>query len=48
VIREHKDEPAKGICNAILEYAVKNDEYLQQVKEKDRIDDKTAFIIKRW
>jgi hypothetical protein len=48
VIREHKDEPAKRICNAILEHAVKQDEYLQQVSEKDRIDDKTAFVIKRW
>ena len=48
VIREHKDEPAKGICNAILEHAVSQDEYLQQVSEKDRIDDKTVFVIKRW
>ncbi len=48
VIREHKDEPAKRICNAILEHAVKQDEYLQQVCETDRIDDKTAFVIKRW
>jgi len=48
VIREHKDEPAKGICNAILDHAVKQDEYLERVNEKDRIDDKTAFVIKRW
>jgi serine phosphatase RsbU (regulator of sigma subunit) len=48
VIREHQDEPAKGICNAILDHAVKQDEYLEQVNEKDRIDDKTAFVIKRW
>jgi hypothetical protein len=48
VIREHKDEPAKGICNAILEHAVRQDEHLRQVSEKDRIDDKTAFVIKRW
>ncbi len=48
VIREHKDEPAKGICNAILEHAVRQDELLQQVSEKDRIDDKTVFLIKRW
>jgi serine phosphatase RsbU (regulator of sigma subunit) len=47
VIREHKDEPAKEICNAILEHAVKKDEYLQQIREEDRIDDKTVFIIKR-
>jgi len=48
VIRECKHEPAKGICNAILEHAVKQDEYLQQVSENDRIDDKTAFVIRRW
>jgi serine phosphatase RsbU (regulator of sigma subunit) len=47
VIREHKDEPAKEICNAILEHAVKQDEYLQQISEEDRIDDKTVFIVKR-
>jgi serine phosphatase RsbU (regulator of sigma subunit) len=47
VIREHKDEPAKELCNAILEHAVKQDEYLQQISEEDRIDDKTVFIVKR-
>ena len=47
VIREHKNEPARGICNAILEYAVKQDMILQENGEEDRIDDKTVFIIKR-
>jgi len=47
VIREHKDGRARDICNAILELAVKQDEYLQQIGENDRIDDKTVFIIKR-
>ena len=47
VIRAHKDESAREICNAILEYAVKQDERLEQIGEGDRIDDKTAFIIKR-
>jgi serine phosphatase RsbU (regulator of sigma subunit) len=47
VIREHKNEPSKEICNAILEHAVKQDEYLQEINEADRIDDKTVFIIKR-
>ena len=46
VIREHKHEPAKEICNAILEYALAQDEQLRQAGEQDRIDDKTAFIIK--
>jgi serine phosphatase RsbU (regulator of sigma subunit) len=47
VIREHKNEPAREICNAILKHAVKRDQYLQQIGEQDRIDDKTVFIIKR-
>src|SRR3989442_15246716 len=47
VIREHKNEPAREICSAILKHAGKQDEYLQQIGEQDRIDDKTAFIIKR-
>jgi serine phosphatase RsbU (regulator of sigma subunit) len=46
VIREQKDEPAKEICNAILEHAVKQDSYRRQIGEEDRIDDKTVFIIK--
>jgi len=46
IVRDHKDRPAKDICNAILDYALKQDEYLQQIGEEDRIDDKTAFIIK--
>lgn len=47
VIREHKDAPAREICNAILQHALKQDERLQQMSEDDRIDDKTVFIIKR-
>ena len=47
VIRDHKGESAREICNAILEYAVKQDQHLQQIGEGDRIDDKTVFIIKR-
>src|SRR5215472_3953355 len=47
VMREHYRQPAKEICNALLEYAVKKDDRLRQIGEQDRIDDKTAFIIKR-
>jgi serine phosphatase RsbU (regulator of sigma subunit) len=47
VIRDRKNEPAREICNAILDYAVKQDEQLQQNDETDRIDDKTVVIIKR-
>ena len=48
VVREHKHEPAKGICEALLEYAVKQDSYLRQIGETDRIDDKTVVVIRRW
>jgi serine phosphatase RsbU (regulator of sigma subunit) len=47
VIREHQDEPARAICNAILAFAVKQDERLKQIGEEDRVDDKTVFVIKR-
>jgi serine phosphatase RsbU (regulator of sigma subunit) len=47
VMREHYRQPAKEICNALLEYAVKKDDRLRQIGEQDRIDDKTVFIIKR-
>src|SRR5712664_2216136 len=43
VIREHRDESAKDICNAILTHALKQDDYLKQIGEQDRVDDKTAF-----
>jgi serine/threonine protein phosphatase PrpC len=47
VLRNHKDQPAREICNALLDYAVKRDGRLQQIGEADIIDDKTVFIIKR-
>ena len=46
IVRDHKVRPASEICNAILDYALTQDEYLRQIGEQDRIDDKTAFIIK--
>lgn len=46
VVREHQDQRSKEICNAILSYAVTQDERLRQIGEEDRIDDKTAFVIK--
>ncbi|HLB86107.1 MAG TPA: PP2C family protein-serine/threonine phosphatase [Terriglobales bacterium] len=47
VMRDHNLLPAKDICNALLEYAVKREDRLRQIGEEDRIDDKTVFIIKR-
>ena len=47
ILREHQNEPAKEICNAILKHAVHQDELLTQANESDLVDDKTVFIIKR-
>jgi serine phosphatase RsbU (regulator of sigma subunit) len=46
IVEQHKRESAKDICNAIMEYALRNDDHLRQINESDRIDDKTVFIIK--
>jgi len=48
VMRDHCLLPAKDMCNALLEFAVTRDERLRETGEKDRIDDKTVFIIKRY
>jgi hypothetical protein len=39
--------PAREICNAILDHALRNDDRLRQIDEPDRVDDKTVFIIKK-
>jgi hypothetical protein len=46
-LREHYRRPARDICNALLDHAVKQDERLRQNGDEDLIDDKTVFIVKR-
>ena len=47
VMCEHYRKPAKEICNALLDHAVRQDEQFRQNGEVDMIDDKTVFIVKR-
>lgn len=47
IMREHYQEPAKDICNALLQYAVQRDDRLRQAAPDYPVDDKTVFIIKR-
>jgi serine phosphatase RsbU (regulator of sigma subunit) len=47
VLREHYRQPAKDICNALLDYAVKQDDQLRANGDAALIDDKTVFIVKR-
>jgi serine phosphatase RsbU (regulator of sigma subunit) len=46
-LREHYRQPAREICNALLDHAIKRDEQFRQNGDADMIDDKTVFIIKR-
>ena len=46
IVRDRKERPAKEICDAIIDDALQQDRFFQQNGEDDRIDDKTAFIIK--
>jgi serine phosphatase RsbU (regulator of sigma subunit) len=47
VLREHYRQPARDICNALLDYAVKQDDLLRANGDLALIDDKSVFIIKR-
>jgi serine phosphatase RsbU (regulator of sigma subunit) len=47
VLREHYRQPAREICNALLDYAVEQDKHLRENGDEDLIDDKTVFIVKR-
>jgi len=47
VMRQHYRKPARDICNALLDYGLKQDERLRENGDQDLIDDKTVFIIKR-
>jgi serine phosphatase RsbU (regulator of sigma subunit) len=46
LFRDHKERSAREICNTVLAYAVEQDERWRQIGEQDRIDDKTAIIIR--
>ena len=47
VLRERYRQPARDICNALLDHAIKQDEDLRQKGDETLIDDKTVFIVKR-
>ena len=47
VMREQYREPARDICNALLDHAVRRDQGLRQNGDLDLIDDKTVLIVKR-
>ena len=47
VLREHCRQPARNICKALLDHALKQDDKLRENGDGTLIDDKTVFILKR-
>jgi serine phosphatase RsbU (regulator of sigma subunit) len=47
VLRQHYRQPARDICNALLNHAIKQDDQLRQSGDEALIDDKTVLIVKR-
>jgi len=47
LLREHQHESARDICNAVMDYALAQDERLREHGDQALIDDKTVFIVKR-
>ncbi len=47
ILQNHKDDPARKICDAIMAYALIQDEALRLSGEEALIDDKTVFVVKR-
>jgi serine phosphatase RsbU (regulator of sigma subunit) len=47
IMRDYYRRPAREICKALLDYALKQDDDLRRHGDEALIDDKTAFIIKR-
>jgi serine phosphatase RsbU (regulator of sigma subunit) len=47
LLLKHREESARDICNAVMDYAVAQDALLRQLGDEVLIDDKTVFIVKR-
>ncbi len=47
ILQQHHQEPARNICDALMEYALQQDDLLRQRGDEALIDDKTVFIVKR-
>lgn len=47
VLRKNHREPARIICDAVMDFAIERDELLRESGDEGLIDDKTVFIVKR-
>ena len=47
ILQQHHQESARNICEALMEFALQQDEVLREAGDEALIDDKTVFIVKR-
>jgi len=47
ILQTHRDEPARTISDALMDYALLQDEALRMNGDEALIDDKTVFVVKR-
>jgi serine phosphatase RsbU (regulator of sigma subunit) len=47
ILQEHHQEPARNICDKLMEFALLQDEVLRLNGDESLIDDKTVFVVKR-
>jgi serine phosphatase RsbU (regulator of sigma subunit) len=47
ILQRRHNEPARNICDALMEFALLQDEELRLNDDESLIDDKTVFIVKR-
>ncbi|HXS12332.1 MAG TPA: PP2C family protein-serine/threonine phosphatase [Acidobacteriaceae bacterium] len=47
ILLKYRQQSARDICNAVMDYAIAQDEQLRRHGDEALIDDKTVFIVKR-
>jgi serine phosphatase RsbU (regulator of sigma subunit) len=47
VLREHQHDSAREICYALMDHALRQDDFLRQNGDEALLDDKTVFVVKR-
>lgn len=47
ILQKHHEETPREICDALMEYALEQDDLLREAGDEALIDDKTVFVVKR-
>jgi hypothetical protein len=47
ILQQYHNEPAKILCDKLMEFALLQDEVLRMNGDEALVDDKTVFVVKR-